>query len=81
MALSAFPSARNAAISRIASCSASCGTSSPASRDGTRKGPAAEIPTARLLVSFNLADTLADAVALGLSEGGGDREEQLRQTI
>ena len=42
---------------------------------------AAEISAARLLVGLHLSNALADAVALGLGEGGGDRQEQLGQAI
>jgi hypothetical protein len=37
----------------------------------------AEIPPPGLLVRLHLPNSLADAVALGLGEGGGDRQEQL----
>jgi hypothetical protein len=42
---------------------------------------AAKIAAARLLVGFHLADAFPDAVTLGLGEGGGDREEQFRETV
>ena len=45
-----------------------------------RRGPA-EVAPASLLVGLHLPDPLADAVALGLGEGGGDRQEQLRQAV
>ena len=41
----------------------------------------AEISAARLLIRLHLANAFADAVALSLSEGGGDRQEQLGQAI
>ena len=34
-----------------------------------------------LLIRLHLRNALADAVALGLGEGSGDRQEQLRQAI
>ena len=42
---------------------------------------AAEIPAASLMVGLHLSDALSDAVALGLSEGCGDRQEQLTKPI
>ena len=41
----------------------------------------AEVSAARLLVGLHLPDALADAIALGLGEGGGDRQEQLGQAV
>src|SRR5208282_1530246 len=38
---------------------------------------AAEVTCAGLLIGLHLPDALADAVALGLSVGGGGRQEQL----
>jgi hypothetical protein len=43
--------------------------------------PPARIPAASLLVGLHLSDALSDAVALGLSEGCGDRQEQLTTPI
>ena len=40
-----------------------------------------EIPPARFLIGFYLPDPLADAVALGLGERGGDRQKQLGQAV
>ena len=42
--------------------------------------PAKVSPTG-LLIGFHLANALANAIALGLGEGGGDRQEQLRQAV
>ena len=39
---------------------------------------AAEIPAPGLLIGFHLANALADAIPLGLGEGGRDRQEQFR---
>jgi hypothetical protein len=81
MALSAFPCARNDMISRIASCSASYGTSSPSS---PRRNPKGTFPPRYRPLAFWSAFTcpmLADAVALGLGEGGGDRQKQLGQAV
>ena len=36
------------------------------------RNSAAEIATARVLVGLDLADALADPIALGFREGGGD---------
>ena len=37
----------------------------------------AEIPASGLLIGLDLSDAFTDAVALGLGEGGGDRQKQL----
>ena len=42
---------------------------------------AAQISAAGLLVGFHLPDAFADPIALGLGEGGGDRQEQLGQAV
>ena len=42
---------------------------------------AAEIPAASLLVGLHLSDALSNAISLGLSEGCGDRQEQLADPI
>ena len=41
----------------------------------------AEISAASLLVGLHLSDALSNAVSLGLSEGCGDRQEQLADPI
>jgi hypothetical protein len=46
-----------------------------------KRNNAAEVTATRLLVSLDLSDPFADAVALGLSEGGRDGQEQLREPI
>jgi hypothetical protein len=38
-------------------------------------------PAPSLLIGLDLANALADSVALGLGEGGGDRQEQLGQAV
>jgi hypothetical protein len=66
----------------MASCSAGTSTSSPASPRRNPNGTfPPKIPAPRLLISLHLSDTFANAVAFGLGEGGGDREEQLRQPV
>jgi hypothetical protein len=42
---------------------------------------AAEIPAASLLVGLHLSDALSNAISLGLSEGCGDRQEQLADPV
>jgi hypothetical protein len=42
---------------------------------------AAEIPAASLLVGLHSSDALSNAISLGLSEGCGDRQEQLADPI
>ena len=41
----------------------------------------AEVSATGLLIGLRLPNALADAVALGLGEGGGDRQEQLTKPI
>ncbi len=40
-----------------------------------------QIPAPRLLIGFDLADPLPDAIALGLGEGGRYRQEQLAKPV
>jgi hypothetical protein len=51
----------------------------PLAATESKRHLAAEIPSTGLLISLHLPDPLTDTVALGLGEGGGDRQEQLGQ--
>ena len=73
---------QGAVISRMASCSAEISTELAVVAAPEPEGDlAAEVSAAGLLVGLGLSDALTDAVALCLGEGGGDRQEELRQAV
>jgi hypothetical protein len=80
MALSVSPSARSAAISRIASCSASW-TSSPSSPRRNPKEPSRRDTGPWPFDPLHPPDPLPNAITFGFGEGGSDRQKQFVRTL